>query len=195
MSKECLFLVPWTDLVRWIICSLFVISGNCLCCCHIINTFVFLMNTVIDWSVTKCTSCWLVNQSLSDCLDNHFSLIGFCYTLIHVGQSLSLTDHELLLFFLQPGSPTLRILHISDIHIDPAYEVGSKVKCGEPLCCRQGDGKAGDGLIKTQEYLHVDQNENNNTFLYQTFQCWQQNRMSPWRIQGFIACNIRASCR
>nr|XP_022336528.1 sphingomyelin phosphodiesterase-like [Crassostrea virginica] len=45
----------------------------------------------------------------------------------------------------KPGSPTLRILHISDIHIDPAYEVGSKVKCGEPLCCRQGDGKAGPG--------------------------------------------------
>lgn len=87
------------------ICSLFVINGNCLCCCHIVNTFVFLMNTVIDWSVTKCTSCWLVNQSLSDCLDNHFSLIGFCYTLIHVGQSLSLTDHELSLFFYSLDLP------------------------------------------------------------------------------------------
>lgn len=43
------------------------------------------------------------------------------------------------------GSPKLRILHVSDIHIDPGYEVGSKVKCGEPLCCRQGDGKAAPG--------------------------------------------------
>ncbi|XP_062576027.1 sphingomyelin phosphodiesterase-like [Saccostrea cucullata] len=45
----------------------------------------------------------------------------------------------------KPGSPKLRILHLSDLHIDPAYEIGSKVKCGEPLCCRQGDRKAAPG--------------------------------------------------
>lgn len=114
MSKECLFLVPWTDLVRWIICSLFVISGNCLCCCHIVNTFVFLMNTVIDWSVTKCTSCWLVNQSLSDCLDNHFSLNGFCYTLIHVGQSLS--HYHNIVFFTAWISHTPHSTHFWHSH-------------------------------------------------------------------------------
>lgn len=55
----------------------------------------------------------------------------------------------------QAGSPKLRILHVSDIHIDPGYEVGSKVKCGEPLCCRQGDGKAGKNKHRIIPFLKI----------------------------------------
>lgn len=39
----------------------------------------------------------------------------------------------------QPGSPILRILHLTDIHIDTQYLAGASADCGEPLCCRIGD--------------------------------------------------------
>ncbi|XP_041480574.1 sphingomyelin phosphodiesterase-like isoform X3 [Lytechinus variegatus] len=44
------------------------------------------------------------------------------------------------------GSPTLRILHISDLHIDRMYEVGSNTDCGEPICCRSNDGPPAPGV-------------------------------------------------
>ena len=49
--------------------------------------------------------------------------------------------------FLQPGSPTLRVLHISDIHNDPLYEEGSDPFCGEPLCCRKDDPTPGKASL------------------------------------------------
>lgn len=36
-----------------------------------------------------------------------------------------------------PNSPTYSILHLSDIHFDPLYMVGTNAKCGEPMCCRK----------------------------------------------------------
>ncbi|XP_054161041.1 sphingomyelin phosphodiesterase-like [Oppia nitens] len=42
---------------------------------------------------------------------------------------------------------TYKILHLSDLHIDPFYSYNSSSACGEPLCCRttsaQGKGSAG----------------------------------------------------
>jgi len=43
-----------------------------------------------------------------------------------------------------PNSPKKYILHVTDIHFDPEYLVGSSSKCGEPLCCRKSNGK-GEG--------------------------------------------------
>lgn len=37
------------------------------------------------------------------------------------------------------GAPTLRVLHISDTHVDPEYREGSEANCNEPLCCHAGD--------------------------------------------------------
>lgn len=34
----------------------------------------------------------------------------------------------------------LKILHISDTHVDPLYVVGANADCNEPLCCRANDG-------------------------------------------------------
>jgi len=44
--------------------------------------------------------------------------------------------------FPQPnsGSPTLKVLQISDTHWDPYYEPGSNAHCNEPLCCRLSSG-------------------------------------------------------
>lgn len=34
------------------------------------------------------------------------------------------------------NSPTFKVLHLSDTHIDPHYIIGSDANCNEPLCCR-----------------------------------------------------------
>lgn len=39
------------------------------------------------------------------------------------------------------GAPTLRVLHISDTHVDPLYREGSLANCKEPLCCHSDDGQ------------------------------------------------------
>ena len=36
----------------------------------------------------------------------------------------------------QQDSPTVRILHLSDLHIDFQYQPGSHADCLDPLCCR-----------------------------------------------------------
>lgn len=35
----------------------------------------------------------------------------------------------------QEGSPTTKILHLTDIHLDLSYTVGTNTECGQPLCC------------------------------------------------------------
>nr|XP_023023027.1 sphingomyelin phosphodiesterase-like [Leptinotarsa decemlineata] len=37
---------------------------------------------------------------------------------------------------VKPGLPIFKVLHISDTHLDPEYEVGTPANCEEPLCCR-----------------------------------------------------------
>lgn len=34
------------------------------------------------------------------------------------------------------GKPILKVLHLSDIHIDDAYQVGLEADCSEMMCCR-----------------------------------------------------------
>ncbi|CAF1472859.1 unnamed protein product [Adineta steineri] len=36
------------------------------------------------------------------------------------------------------GSPKLKVLHLSDIHVDFAYKPGTQADCHKPLCCRDG---------------------------------------------------------
>ncbi|KAL4223137.1 Sphingomyelin phosphodiesterase [Mactra antiquata] len=45
----------------------------------------------------------------------------------------------------KPGSPTLKVLHLTDYHMDKEYTQGSNAKCGEPLCCRADDGQPAPG--------------------------------------------------
>ena len=34
------------------------------------------------------------------------------------------------------GKKPLKVIHYSDIHIDPLYEKGASTKCNKPTCCR-----------------------------------------------------------
>ena len=37
--------------------------------------------------------------------------------------------------------PKLRVMHVTDFHIDPEYQPGSKAPpCGAPICCRNSSG-------------------------------------------------------
>lgn len=37
----------------------------------------------------------------------------------------------------QSKKPLIKILHLSDTHVDPQYTSGANAKCGEPMCCRE----------------------------------------------------------
>lgn len=52
----------------------------------------------------------------------------------------------------KPGSPTMRVLHLTDFHMDAEYKVGSNADCGEPLCCRVGDGPPAPGKQGAGKY-------------------------------------------
>ncbi|XP_042913206.2 sphingomyelin phosphodiesterase-like, partial [Parasteatoda tepidariorum] len=41
-----------------------------------------------------------------------------------------------------PGAPVLKVLHLSDTHLDPYYQEGSNADCKELMCCRLTDGWA-----------------------------------------------------
>lgn len=48
--------------------------------------------------------------------------------------------------------PTLRILHLSDTHLDPYYQEGSNAVCGAPLCCRQSLGMPSDPVLQAGKW-------------------------------------------
>lgn len=45
----------------------------------------------------------------------------------------------------QPTPSVVRILHLSDLHVDLQYDEGSAVNCDHPLCCRHAFGDPGPG--------------------------------------------------
>ena len=47
-------------------------------------------------------------------------------------------------FLLQENSPTTRVLHISDVHLDLSYKVGTNTDCGMPMCCMNFTEMAND---------------------------------------------------
>jgi hypothetical protein len=36
----------------------------------------------------------------------------------------------------------LKGIHLTDVHVDPLYKVGSEADCKESMCCRNGTGNA-----------------------------------------------------
>ncbi|CAD5118658.1 DgyrCDS7346 [Dimorphilus gyrociliatus] len=57
----------------------------------------------------------------------------------------------------KPGLPTLRILQLSDIHVDFNYKVGGNAECNEPVCCKDIDGQPkGKPAGKWGDYRQCD---------------------------------------
>lgn len=44
--------------------------------------------------------------------------------------------------YLPANTPSVKILHLTDIHLDLDYEVGKNTQCGKPMCCQnvEADG-------------------------------------------------------
>ncbi|XP_050739102.1 sphingomyelin phosphodiesterase-like isoform X2 [Eriocheir sinensis] len=62
--------------------------------------------------------------------------------------SLSIPGGKPEPFYPEPQQPTpsvVRILHLSDLHVDLQYDEGSAVNCDHPLCCRHAFGDPGPG--------------------------------------------------
>lgn len=36
----------------------------------------------------------------------------------------------------EPSGATVKVIHLSDFHLDPRYQVGSEANCSESMCCR-----------------------------------------------------------
>lgn len=51
-------------------------------------------------------------------------------------------------------NPTVRILHLTDIHYDPLYTEGAKVVCPYPICCRRENGMAGFKMEAAGKFGH-----------------------------------------
>ena len=67
---------------------------------------------------------------------------------------------------LQPGAPTMRVLHISDIHMDFDYTPGTEAQCGEPVCCRKSSPRGSQFLSQCILFLMV--------FYFVVHICWQK---------------------
>lgn len=52
------------------------------------------------------------------------------------------------------NGPRIKVLHISDIHVDPLYTPGLQTDCGEPICCRppNSPGTPGNSAGKFGDY-------------------------------------------
>lgn len=58
-----------------------------------------------------------------------------------------------ILKLYQPEAPKIRILQISDLHIDFEYQPNSIGACGQPLCCRNTSKLANQSEKLTPEML------------------------------------------
>ena len=44
----------------------------------------------------------------------------------------------------QENSPTTKVLHLSDVHLDLSYQIGTTTDCGLPMCCMNSTEMADD---------------------------------------------------
>jgi sphingomyelin phosphodiesterase len=68
----------------------------------------------------------------------------FCVSSLGVCPHPDVEDHEVTFPTPKPdtrrpepsGLEPLRVVHFSDIHIDPFYQEGTNANCTKPICCR-----------------------------------------------------------
>lgn len=94
---------------------------------------------------------------------------------------------------------TYKFVHVSDIHIDLMYKVGSDEYCGTPQCCREGKGNAGqwggyncDLPLNTLEAALSQLNSMNPDFIIITgdfppHDVWNQSKESNLNYQSTVA--------
>ena len=138
-------------------------------------------------------------------------------------QSLHLPTHQMYqtlvawsklyihIFLTQPDVPLIKILHLSDIHLDLEYTEGLNAKCGEPLCCRppnnpappgQPAGRWGDHLCDlplwtaNNLFEHLAQHKDEFDWVYWTGDLpahndWSQSRSDQLELLQLLSTQMK----
>ena len=54
----------------------------------------------------------------------------------------------------KPSGNRVKVIHMSDFHIDPRYDVGSEANCSSGLCCRSNNPKSASGSLEIPSSLY-----------------------------------------
>ncbi|OCT53779.1 Ser/Thr protein phosphatase family protein [Cladophialophora carrionii] len=54
----------------------------------------------------------------------------------------------------KPSGQRVKVVHLSDFHIDPRYDVGSEANCTSGLCCRSNNPKSASGELEIASPLY-----------------------------------------
>ena len=54
----------------------------------------------------------------------------------------------------KPSGNRVKVMHMSDFHIDPRFAVGSEANCSSGLCCRSNNPKSGSGKLEIPSPLY-----------------------------------------
>ncbi len=52
-------------------------------------------------------------------------------------------------------SQGLKVLHITDVHLDLSYQVGASVLCTKPPCCRAGEKERNEAQVRLKPNLDI----------------------------------------
>ena len=105
----------------------------------------------------------------------------------------------------------IKILHLSDIHIDLEYTEGLNAECGEPLCCRPPNKPAPPGrpaghwgdykcdlpwATANNLFEHLSQHKDDFDWIYWTgdlpaHNVWNQTRTEQLEILKLLSTQIR----
>lgn len=88
------------------------------------DTFMYVITEIIH---EPAEVCGLVVQGC----DGAFDPFNATWSVEIPGGKPSHTDKP-----VPQNKPVLKVLHLSDIHIDNEYVIGAEVNCGELMCCR-----------------------------------------------------------
>ncbi|KAK7087201.1 sphingomyelin phosphodiesterase-like [Littorina saxatilis] len=114
------------------ICKLYKIESSRVCDL-IVPQYSEMFLGVVRWTVLNPDE--ICGYALGDSCAVPYDPVGLWNITISDKPKPPLTPRVLP----KPGSPTLRVLHLTDIHLDVEYRPGADADCGEPLCCRAYD--------------------------------------------------------
>jgi len=90
--------------------------------------------------VNEAMTNWTINVNENKPAIVETPLLPVCELLIYHECAFPLKSANNSSFIaFQTDIPTVKVLHLTDIHPDLHYAEGSLTDCGKPMCCRVGD--------------------------------------------------------
>jgi sphingomyelin phosphodiesterase len=98
----------------------------------------------------------LTNENTAPDLACSMSFINLCPPLVFPKWNVTLSPKPPMRGYpgTNPSNPRIKVLHITDVHVDMNYTIGLSNDCGEPICCRPPNpvGKPGHTAQKWGDY-------------------------------------------